>query len=347
MPKSAKASSKGNKFFSLFVSFGLLISLGLLIYILFGQNLFETAPSGKVFRVVSIISNKKALGDFEAGLEEGFKKLGYSQGKNLNLELVEISSSSPNFQEKITNIILSEPDLLVAFTGELVVPIYKAQTSLNKKIPFVAAVGFDLRDIGFNDFKGTKTFVAGVVGNTQEINKKRLAVVKQILPSFKKIGIITNPDQPTYLGSIEPLRLAAESLSVEVVEFPVTSKQGLDSLLNRLRKGDVDILYTSGQAIIVQNLNRIFETATEKGIPTLDFRPSSTNVVLVNYALTYRSLGLSSAVQADKIFKGKKPGDLPFEEPRDVVFTLNLKIAEKLGIKIPESVIAEANKVIK
>lgn len=327
----------------------ILATVGLLFYALFNQNLpnlFEFKP-GPPAKIVTLISSQKVFGEFNSGVESQLKKLGYEQGRNLDYALLELANTDPAFEQKIKDLINSQPDIIIAFTGELVVPIYKAQLALKTKVPLVAAAGFDLRDIGLTDFKGSKTFVAGVVGNTQEINRKRLAVAKQVLPNLKKVGMIANPKQPTYEGSVEPFKEAAAALGLTVVIYDVNSQEELDSLLTTLKKADVDLLATSGQAIIVKNIDKIYNTATSRGIPTLDFRPNTPDKVLINYAHSYKSLGEGAAGLADKILKGKKPGELPFEEPKGVIFTINLVIAEKLGITVPPAVLPQADKVIR
>lgn len=307
----------------------------------------NTGIAAKKPTITTLISNRQVLGDFNDGVENQLKQLGYENGKNLNYQLIEISNADPQFEQKIQDVINSNPDIIIAFTGELIVPVYNWENKLKKQIPFVAAAGFDLRDIGVTDFKGSKTFVAGVVGNTQQISQKRLAVAKQALPNLKTVGMIANPKQPTYLGSIEPFKEAASSLGLKAVEYKVTSQEELDKTLAGLKKTDVDLLMTSGQAIIIKNVDKIFNTATAKGIPTLDFRPNTTEKVLLNYAHSYYSIGEGAANQAHKILKGQSPGDLPLDEPKKVIFTLNLKIANQLGITIPNEVISSADKVIR
>ncbi|GEM_PF-2411219 len=333
----------------IFIALALIVTGGLVFYSLSGQKLpsFPGFTPSKPAKVVAFISSQKVFGEFNTGLEDTLKKLGFDKGKNLDYTIIELASTDPQFDARIKEVLLSNPDVIVAFTGELVVPIYKAEVSLKKQVPFVAAVGFDLRDIGLTDFKGSKTFVAGVVGNTQEISRKRLSVAKQVLPNLKKVGIIANPKQPTYLGSIEPFKEAASALDLSAVEYKVNSQEELDSLLAAIKKGDVDLLMTSGQAIIVKNIDKIYNTATAKGIPTLDFRPNTPDKVLINYAHSYYSLGEAAAGLTDKIIKGKNPGSLPFEEPKKVAFTINLKIAEKLGISVPDAVLPQADKVIR
>lgn len=335
---------------TIIIFLALLSSIAVAAYFLFAPKVNIPTTSqlpSSAKKVVILIPNKKVFGEFEQGVTDRLKQLGYKTGENIIPSVVETNNAAPDFQDKINEVVLSQPQVIVAFTGELVVPVYKTELTLKKQVPLVAAAGFDLRDIGITDYTGSKTFVAGVVGNTQEINKKRLAVSKQVLPNLKNLGMITNPKQPTYEASIEPLKEAANSLGVNVIEYKVTSQEEMDTLLKNLNKEDIDLLYTSGQGIIVQNLDKIFTAATNKGIPTLDFRPNTPEKVLINYAHSYYSLGEGAANQVDKILDGQNVGDLPFEQPKSVSFTINLKIADKLGVKVPEEILLQTDKIIK
>lgn len=346
-------SARGNVSLLIIIVLAILsivIVLGLSFNLINTHQLFNQQPATKqtkVYKIVGVNPNKKIYGDLEKGFSEELKKLGYSEGVNLAYTSIEITQQSSEFKKIIDGLTSSNPDLIVGYTNEISVPIYNSELSQKSQVPFLSVSPFDVRELGINNLKGSGSFVAAVTANGPELNKKRLQIVKLVLPSAKKIGIITNPKQNNYNGSIDPIKETAPALGLTIIEYKVTSQEELDKTLAGLKKGDVDILMTGAQLLLVNNLEKIYTQATTKGIPTLDFRITSQDNVLITYAHIFYEIGMQSADIADKILKGEKPGIIPVEEPKKVSFIINLKIAKKLGIPIPDSVLSQTDKVIK
>ncbi|MBI4039800.1 ABC transporter substrate-binding protein [Candidatus Daviesbacteria bacterium] len=319
-----------------------------LFYRQFGSNLsISSTKPNKVYQIIAFNPNKKAFTELEKGFTDGLKNLGYIQGQNLNYTSLETNTGQADFQKQLDSAINAKPDLLVGFTNEAIVPIYKAEIASKTNIPLLASSPFDVKELGITNYNGSGNFVAAVTAGGPELNKKRLQVVKQVLPNAKTVAIITNPKQPNYNGSIDPLRDVAPGLGMSIVEYQVTTQAELDQLLNTIKKGDADILMTAAQILFVNNVNKIYDTATNKGIPTLDFRLTSTDHVLITYGHIFSDLGAQSAIMADKILKGSSPGSIPVEEPRKVIYAINLKIASRLGVNVPDSILSQADKIIK
>lgn len=347
--KKSLRSIRGFESLTLVIILALVSVAALAAYSIFTKAFLPSSQNlpKETFTIVGINPNKKAFGDLEKGFLDGLRTQGYQEGVNFTYESLELSNTSANFQKTLEDTIKKQPDLIVGYTNEVSVPIYKTEQSLKTTVPFLSVSAFDVREVGVNNLNGSGTFVAAAAAAGPELNKKRLEIVKETLPSAKKIGVIANPSQPNYKGSVEPLREVAPLLGLSVVEYKVTSQAELDKVLSGLKKGDVDILMTGAQGLLVSNLAKIFETATEKGIPTLDFRVTSQDKVLITYGHVFHDLGLQAASIADEIFRGKNPGEIPVKEPRKIFFAINLKIADKIGVSIPNNILARTDKVVK
>ena len=67
----------------------------------------------------------------------------------------------------------------------------------------------------------------------------------------------------------------------------------------------------------------------------------------MSYAVSFTELDRRAATYVDKILKGRKPADLPVEQPKKFELVINLKTAKQIGMTIPQSVLYQADKVIK
>lgn len=328
----------------------IVIVLGLSFNLIGMHQLFNQQPAAKqtkVYKIVGVNPNKKVFGDLEKGFQDRLQQLGYTQGQNLSYEGIELSKDKPKLQQTLDSLVKANPDLLIAYTIDAILPLYKTELNLKTKIPLIASSMFDVREIDITNYNGSGSFTASVTSSGPELNKKRLQVIKQVLPKAEKVGILADPNYPNYRGSVEPIKDAAPSLGLKVVEYKISNQSQLDQTLNDFKKGDIDILMTAAQPLFANNLDKIFSIVTDKGIATIDFRLTSQNNVLITYAHIFYEIGVQSADMADKILKGEKPGIIPVEEPKKVSFIINLKIAKKLGILIPDAVLSQTDKVIK
>ena len=108
-----------------------------------------------------------------------------------------------------------------------------------------------------------------------------------------------------------------------------------------------DALLLIGDRLTLQHGDEIVEFATQRRIPTmLDRAYPETAGALLSYGAEEEELWRRAAVLADKILKGAKPADLPFEQPTKFKFVVNLRTARTLGLTIPQSVLLRADEIV-
>ena len=100
-------------------------------------------------------------------------------------------------------------------------------------------------------------------------------------------------------------------------------------------------------ALTVLNRKRVFEFAAAHGLPAIfesDFHVRDGG--LMSYGADVGESFSRAAALTDRILRGAKPADLPFEQPTRFVFALNLRTAKALGLTIPPTLLARADEVI-
>jgi putative ABC transport system substrate-binding protein len=141
-------------------------------------------------------------------------------------------------------------------------------------------------------------------------------------------------------------REAARRLGLAILEKPVRNEDEARAAINGVKKSATDGFFTS--RIISLNIPGLtLEHAAQQSIPTMfDEGFFVERGALASYSANTYELGRQAARLVGKIMKGAKPADIPVEQPTKFELAINLKTAKALGIKVPNSILLRADKVI-
>jgi len=181
-----------------------------------------------------------------------------------------------------------------------------------------------------------------------ESNLKALELLKETLPGISRVGLIwdaTDSVHPVYAGYYEK---AAPQVSLKLISAPVRQMPDVEPAFARMKKENSDalVILPSGQLTVPKRIE-ILAIAMRERIPTLfayagrDF-PNA----LLHFGPNLTNMPKRAASYVDRIFKGAKPADIPIEQPDKYDLVIDLTVARKLGIKVPNSVLVRADKVI-
>ena len=119
------------------------------------------------------------------------------------------------------------------------------------------------------------------------------------------------------------------------------------SLERELARAKSDALITTGDSLQLVHSAQIVDDAARHKIPVIsEFSRFADSGALLSYGPNHLDLYRRAATYVDKILKGSKPADLPIEQPTKFELVINMKTAKTLGIKIPQSILLRADKVI-
>jgi putative ABC transport system substrate-binding protein len=181
-----------------------------------------------------------------------------------------------------------------------------------------------------------------------DIPGKRLELFKEVYPRLRRVAILIDPKDPANERFVADLRTTAKGLKLQLVEREVTTEADVARFYRALAPGDVDGIIAASQTLNVKFPSMMIRLAAEKRLPFAGYRREWVEQgALFSYAHDLASVGPLVARYIDRIFKGAKPGDLPFQEPSRFEFVINLKTAKQIGLTIPPNVLARADKVIK
>ncbi len=173
------------------------------------------------------------------------------------------------------------------------------------------------------------------------------SLVKGIEPNIRRIAIVANPLHPGSEFERKDSETKAQQLGMEISFLPTPNQEELNRALSAIEAGQLQAMVLFSDAFVVEHRKRFIEFAMRRGMPII----SGWSVIADSGALcTYGPRLVESyrrvAYFVDRILKGAKPIELPIEQPTVLEFVVNLKTAKTLGITIPPTVLARADRVI-
>jgi putative tryptophan/tyrosine transport system substrate-binding protein len=144
------------------------------------------------------------------------------------------------------------------------------------------------------------------------------------------------------------LKAVAQTLRVQLQPVEVRNPTDFDKAFSTITNKHADALLLLSSSNITNREVQIVKFATANRLPAMYFRPQAVDRGgLMYYGPNDPNLFFRAATYVDKILKGAKPGDLPFEQPMKFDLVINLKAAKQIGLNIPPNVLARADRVIK
>jgi putative ABC transport system substrate-binding protein len=242
------------------------------------------------------------------------------------------------------NLVELNSDIIVA-TGGRVIPVF---IQLTRSIPIIIpGIGDPVR-LGWvkslahpgGNISGFTFFESSVLG-------KMLEILKQFAPGTSRVAIIYNPDNA---ASTYMLRLSEEfarSIGIEPVLAPFHAIADLERALDPMAKqGNAGIL-SIPDLTALQLRAQIVELAARYRLPAIYYdRIMVTSGGLVSYDADRIEIYRRAASYVDRVLRGERVGDLPFQQPTNYQLTINLRAGRALGLDLPDSLLASANEVI-
>ena len=294
------------------------------------------------------VTNPTAESTRTEAIRLALRELGNIEGQNIVIEY-RYGDAKPNrLPQLAVELVSLKVDIIVAAGGTNVV---RAAKNATKTIPIVmAGQGIDPVEAGFvKSLARPGGNVTGLSNPSRELAGKRLELLKEAVPKLARVAVLYDPAAPSGTRNVKEIfPLAARSLGLTVRTWEVRSAEDFDNVFAALNKHRPDGLYVSGGALINNNRKRLVAFALKSRLPSMyQSREYVDAGGLMSYDADLADSYRRVAIYVDKILKGAKPADLPIEQPTKFEFVINLKTAKQIGMTIPPSVLARADRVIK
>lgn len=291
--------------------------------------LISETPSGQASRIEA--------------LRAGLRELGYVDGETIVIEARTADGNYARLPALAQELVGLKVDLIVTFGVKAAV----AAKRVTKTIPLVIPATADpvasglVKSLARPDTNITGSAIFGL-----ELNAKRLALLKEVVPRIARMAILANPANASLAPSLQAMRPASEALQVKLRVVEVRSPGDIESAFAKLAHDRADSLMVQQDTLFSAHHERIAQLAAGGGLPSVGNKEYGESGGLLGYGASDAALYRRGAYFIDRILKGAKPGDLPFERASEFELVINLGIAKAIGLDIPRSILLRADRVI-
>jgi putative ABC transport system substrate-binding protein len=279
--------------------------------------------------------------------EQGLRELGWTPGSTIVLEYRYAEGRGERLRELAAELVRLGVDVIVARSGVAI----RAARGATDVIPIVMSSGADPVAGGLaKSLARPGGNITGIANLVQELEGKRLELLKEAIPGLARVAIVVNPSQGPDRRGAPSSRLAAigKALDLETRVFEVARARDLGetfAAVSRARAGAVLVL--ADTLVLEPNRAQVTELAARHRLPAMyPWRFYVEAGGLMSYATSIPAFHHRSAAYVDRILRGARPADLPIEQPTKFELVVNLKAARALGLSIPQSVILRADEVV-
>jgi putative tryptophan/tyrosine transport system substrate-binding protein len=302
--------------------------------------------ASKVYRI-GLISTQPLPPESGVGaaILRAFARHGYMPDRNVVLEMRAGEGHSEGLPQLAKDLVASNVDVILTFSF----PAATAAKNATTTIPIVATeMGGDPVATGLvKSLSRPSGNITGVSDMAIELAPKRLELLKDMVPTVRTVAVLFNASDLGMTLRYQGAAGAARTIGVRVQPLGVREPEDFDEAFASMVRDPPDAILMVSDELTFLNRRRVYEFAAEHRLPGTYERANYVHDGgLSSYSPDLDEIYDRATYLIDRILKGAKPADLPFEQPTRFHLSINLKTAKALGITVPASVIARADDVI-
>ncbi len=309
---------------------------------------FKCTDGPKVYRI-GVICDLKFFEDTFDGFKQKMNDLGYVEGKNVVYDIQYSNSNIQAAQKIISKFIDDKVDLIFAFPTEVALESKKLTRGTGINVVFANS---NIEGVNLvNSIKEPGDNITGIRYPGPDLSIKRFEILREIIPSIKRIWIPYLKRIVIVPAQLEALKEVAEHAGITIIDTPINDEKELKQIISEFEKNKTAnfdaVLGIAEPLLVTPNLFKIVaEYADNNKIPIGGalmrvgeyesiFGVSTDNV----------SVGMQAATLANKIFKGIKAGNIPVVSAENFI-QINYKEIRKQGLNVPTGILKQANEII-
>jgi putative ABC transport system substrate-binding protein len=302
------------------------------------------AAAARVYRIGFISSSTTSPESPPVrALMEGLGAREYQEGKNLEI-LYRFAQSRDQLPAMAADLVERKVDLIVAAGSEGIV----AARGATQTIPIVMTNSGDAVREGFvSSLDKPGGNITGMTQISPELVGKRLEMLREVFPDLGRVGIVWNPIHPNTPITFREAEAATSRLGLAPISIETREPEQIRPGLAAAAAQGIRAILVIRDPFTVRNTAVILKALHDLHIlaifETDDFVEAGG---LMSYGADLADLFRQSASHVHKILKGARPSDLPIQQPTKFLLVINDRVARERGIKLPQSLLARADRVV-
>jgi len=276
---------------------------------------------------------------------QGLRELGYVEGKNIVIEWRHAEGKFDRLSELAAELVRLKVDVIVT-AGP---PATRSAKEATSTISIVMAQDGDPVGSGFvASLARPGGNITGLATLSPELSGKQLELLKEIVPKLSRVAVFGASTGTTNAQNLRETELAAGALGIKLQYLDVLNPKDIETAFRAASKGRAEAVLVLGSPVLNSQRTQVVELAAKNRLPAVYGQPEFMDAGgLMFYGASTTEMFRRAATYVDKILKGRKPADLPVEQPIKFELVINLKAAKQIGLTIPQSVLYRADRVIK
>jgi putative tryptophan/tyrosine transport system substrate-binding protein len=289
-------------------------------------------------------ANSPAAAEAVGDLKQGLSNLGYSEGQNITFEIRWADNKLNHLPILASELVELKPDVIVTGGPQAI----RAAKDATSTIPIVMGRMDDAVEHGFViSLARPGGNITGLSFQTGELSGKWLDLLKEVLPKMSRVTALWDTSSTT--GQLRTVEHAARPIGVQLEVAKVSTSTELERVFEATKKKKAEGLVILASPIFTGQRARLAEISLKYRLPGIYYHGGFAEAGgLLAYGPKLSEFSWQrAAIFVDKILRGTTPAELPVEQPRNFDLVINLKTAKQIGLTIPPSVLARADKVIR
>jgi len=300
------------------------------------------AADQKVVKITAIVEHP-ALDACRKGALDELAAEGFVEGKNLSVEFQSAQGDVGTAGQIAKKFVGDNPDVIVAIATP---SAQAAVAAAHGGIPIVFSAVSD--PVGAKLVSDMNKPGANVTGVTDRLPlEKHLAMMKEVVPNLKTLGVLYNPGEANSVSEINRLKIIAKDQGIAVIEAPAPDSNGVLGAARSL-VGKVDALYTPTDNTVVSALEAVVKVGMDAKLPVFAGDTGSVpRGAIAAVGFNYYDVGRQTGKIIGRILNGEKPAVIAVQGVDKTELSVNPGSAAKMGVTLPDALIKSAKEVVK
>jgi len=276
---------------------------------------------------------------------EGLAEVGFVEGRNVAIDYRWAEGQYAKLPSLAADLVARNVHVVVAPGGA---PVALAAKAAGTTKTIVFEMGGDPVQLGVVDsLSRPGGNITGVSSLSVDVSPKRLELMRELLPTAASLAVVANPTSPTANSQLQKLRLAAETLGVDLRVLTASIEREFESLFSAAVQESAGGLVFTSDPYFAFRSKQLADLAVKYRVPAITQSRDFPNAGgLMSYGGDFAQSHRRAGVYAGRILRGEKPSDLPVQLVTKVELVINLKAAKLLGRNFSPSIVSGADEVI-